>query len=119
MKSVLIADDSIVSRKMLEKLLKLSGYEIAAFAIDGREAVELYKKLKPDVVTMDITMPQMNGMEAMKLIKEYDPDAKVVLITAAGQEEKKALAKELGADGYITKPYDNQDILDTIEKCLS
>ena len=118
MKSVLIVDDSIVSRKILGNLIEHNGYSIAAEAINGKEAVELYKKLSPDVVTMDITMPEMNGIESMKLIKEYDPNAKVILITAAGQLDKKKEAEDNGADGYITKPYENQDILDAIARCV-
>ena len=117
MKSVLIVDDSVVSRKILAKLIESSGYTVASQAINGKEALELYKKLSPDVVTMDITMPEMNGMDALKMIRDYDPDAKVILITAAGQIEKKELAMEYGAAAFITKPYDNQDILDAIEKC--
>ena len=118
MKSVLIVDDSIVSRKMLAKLIESSGYTVASHAINGKEALELYKKLSPDVVTMDITMPEMNGIDALKMIREYDSDAKVVIISAAGQAEKKQQAMEAGAAGFVTKPYDNQDILDAIAKCL-
>ena len=117
MKRVLIVDDSIVSRKMLAKLLESSGYEVAALAINGKEAVELYKKLSPDAVLMDITMPEMNGIESLGLIKEFDPDAKVIILSAAGQKEKKAEADEYGAAAFITKPYENQDILDAIERC--
>ena len=117
MKSILIVDDSRVSRKILKNMLEHSGYSVAAEAIDGKEGVELYKKLKPDVVTMDITMPEMNGMEALKLIKEFDPDAKVIIITAAGQLEKREEAKACGAAVFVTKPYDNQEILDAIERC--
>ena len=117
MKSVLIVDDSVVSRKMLAKLIESNGYTVASQAINGKEALELYKKLSPDVVTMDITMPEMNGMDALKMIRDYDPDAKVILITAAGQIEKKEQAMEYGAAAFIAKPYDNQDILDAMEKC--
>ena len=95
MKSVLIVDDSIVSRKMLAKLIESSGYTVASHAINGKEALELYKKLSPDVVTMDITMPEMNGIDALKMIREYDSDAKVVIISAAGQAEKKQENQEV------------------------
>ena len=117
MKSILVVDDSRVSRKILINMLEKSGYSIAGEAIDGNDGIAQYKKLKPDVVTMDITMPELNGMEALKQIKEYDPDAKVIIITAAGQLEKRALAKENGAFAFVTKPYDNKEILDAIEKC--
>ena len=118
MKSVLIVDDSRVSRKLLINLLEHSGYEIAGEAINGKEGIELYKKLSPDVVTMDITMPEMNGMECLRLIREYDPEAKIILITAAGQLEKQQEAEAAGAVGFITKPYNNQEILDAISKCF-
>ncbi len=114
MKSILIVDDSRVSRKILKNMLEQNGYTIAGEAANGKEGVELYKQLKPDIVTMDITMPEMNGLESLKLIKEFDPDAKIVIITAAGQLEKRELAIEYGASGYVTKPYENQEILDAI-----
>ncbi len=117
MKSILVVDDSRVSRKILINMLEHSGYTVAGEAIDGKDGVEQYKKLRPDVVTMDITMPQMNGMESLKLIKEFDPEAKVIIITAAGQLEKRELAKEYGAAGFVTKPYDNKEILDAIANC--
>ena len=117
MKSILVVDDSRVSRKILINMLEKSGYSIAGEAIDGNDGIAQYKKLKPDVVTMDITMPELNGIEALKQIKEFDPDAKVIIITAAGQLEKRALAKENGAVAFVTKPYDNKEILDAIERC--
>ena len=114
MKSVLIVDDSRVSRRMLRNMLESVGFSVAGEAINGKEGFELYKKLSPDVVTMDITMPEMNGIDSLKLMKEYDPDAKVIIITAAGQNEKRAEAEENGADAFVTKPYDNKEIIDTI-----
>ncbi len=118
MKSVLIVDDSKVSRKMLVNLLEHSGYQVVSEAINGKEGIELYKKFSPDVVTMDITMPEMNGIECLKLIREFDPEAKIILITASGQLEKRQEAEDAGAAAFITKPYDNQEILDAISKCL-
>lgn len=117
MKRILIIDDSIVSRKMLRKLFESEGFEVAGEAINGKEGYEQYVKLSPDVVTMDITMPEMNGIESLRLIKEHDPDAKVILLTAAGQLEKKAEADELGAAAYLTKPYENKEIIDAIKNC--
>ncbi len=117
MKSVLVVDDSSVSRRLLVNMLEVKGYTVAGEAIDGKEGFELYKKLKPDVVTMDITMPEMNGLESLKLIKEFDPDAKVIILSAAGQNEKRAEAEALGACEFVTKPYQNKDILSAIERC--
>ena len=117
MKRILIVDDSIVSRKMLRKLFETEGFEVAGEAINGKEGYELYVKLSPDVVTMDVTMPEMNGIDSLRLIRKYDPNAKVILLTAAGQLEKKAEADELGAVCYLIKPYENKDIIDAINNC--
>ncbi len=114
MKKILIVDDSRVSRKMLGNMLEKSGFEVAAEAINGKEGYELYTKLDPDVVLMDITMPEMNGLESMKLILDKNPDAKVIIISAAGQVEKRVEAMNLGAAAFITKPYSNQEIIDAI-----
>jgi two-component system chemotaxis response regulator CheY len=114
MKKILIVDDSRVSRKMIRNLLEHSGYEVTAEAINGKEGYELFVRLHPDVVLMDITMPEMNGLESMKLIRQQDPTARVVIISAAGQLEKKEEAMAEGAAAFITKPYSNQDILDAI-----
>ena len=116
MKRILVVDDSIVSRKMLRKLFESEGHEVFD-AVNGKDGYEQYVKLSPDVVTMDITMPEMNGIESLRLIKEHDPNAKVILITAAGQLEKKAEADSLGAVCYLTKPYDNKEILAAINNC--
>ncbi len=117
MKSVLIVDDSRVSRKMLRNMLETEGFEIVGEAINGKEGFEQYTKLSPDVVAMDITMPEMNGVEALKMIRGYDPEAKVVIISAAGQKEKIDEADDAGAAAYITKPYNNKDIIDAINRC--
>jgi two-component system chemotaxis response regulator CheY len=117
MKKILIVDDSRVSRKMLSNMLEKSGFEVVAEAINGKEGYELYAKLSPDVVLMDITMPEMNGLDSMRLIKEHNPDAKVIIISAAGQMEKKEEAMAAGATAFITKPYSNQEIIDTINYC--
>lgn len=114
MKSVLIVDDSRVSRKMIRNLLEHSGFEVAAEAINGKEGLDLYIKLRPDVVAMDITMPEMNGIDSLKAIIEHDPDAKVVIISAAGQEQNKKEAMEAGAVAFVTKPYSNEDILQAL-----
>ena len=117
MKSVLIVDDSRVSRRILRNMLEVVGFEVAGEAINGKEGLEQYKKLSPDVVTMDITMPEMNGIDALKLIREYDPEAKIIIITAAGQDEKRDEAIRSGATAFVTKPYDNQKIIDAINNC--
>ena len=117
MKRVLIVDDSRVSRRMLKNMFEVEGFEVVGEAINGKEGYEQYVKLSPDVVAMDITMPEMNGIEALKLIKEYDPQARIVIISAAGQKEKVEEATLAGAAAFITKPYDNKDIIDAINRC--
>ncbi len=117
MKKILIVDDSRVSRKMLKNMLEKSGFEVMAEAINGKEGYELFDRLKPDVVLMDITMPEMNGIESMKLIIEHDPEASVIIISAAGQVEKKDEAMAAGAKAFITKPYSNEEIIEAINQC--
>lgn len=82
MAKILIVDDSRTSRKILHSILEEAGYEIVGEAVDGQDAVEKFKELKPDIVTLDITMPVMDGIEALKLIKEDSPAAKVIMVTA-------------------------------------
>ena len=116
MKRILIVDDSRVSRKMIRNMLELSGHEVVAEAINGKEGLELFEKLKPDVVLMDITMPEMNGIEALKLIKEKYPDAKVIIISAVGHDQKKMEAIKAGAENFITKPFEDKEILEAVDK---
>lgn len=118
MAKILIVDDSRTSRKILRELLKSGGHEIVGEASNGEEGVIFYKGLKPDVVTMDITMPNMNGLEALICIKKEDEDAKVIMITAAGQKEKMLQAIKEGADDFITKPFEAEQILGAIDHVL-
>lgn len=118
MGTVLIVDDSRTSRKILESILTDGGLSVVGQAEDGSIGVEKYKKLKPDIVTMDITMPVMDGVEALKQIKEFDPNAKVVMVTAAGQKSKIIEALKLGVDDFLTKPYEADEIVTTVKKIL-
>ena len=117
MKNILIVDDSTVSRRILKNMFEVVGHTVVGEALNGKEGYDLYVKLSPDVVTMDITMPEMNGLDALKHIKEHDPDAKVIILSAAGQQEKKEEAQKLGATEFITKPYEKRTILEAIERC--
>ncbi len=118
MATVLIVDDSRTSRKILRGLLERGGLVIADEASNGEEGFLKYRDLKPDLVTMDITMPVMDGIESLSLIKHANPDAKVIMITAAGQKEKMVEALKRGADEFITKPFDEAEILSTIKKVI-
>lgn len=118
MATVLIVDDSRTSRKMLREILEKGHHEIIGEALNGEEGYLKYKELKPDLVTMDITMPKMDGIESLSLIKKIDENSKVVMITAAGQKEKMVEAVKRGADEFITKPFDEDDILEAINKIM-
>ncbi len=117
MKSVLIVDDSRVSRKMISKLVESNGFSVAAECVNGKEGYEQYVKLSPDIVIMDITMPEMNGMDSLRLIMEHDPDAKVIILSAAGQKEKREEAEKYGASFYVTKPYQIKELVDAMNNC--
>ena len=117
MKNVLIVDDSRTSRRVLRDILERAGYKIVGEAVNGREGFDSYVKLQPDIVTMDITMPEMDGIESLKLIKKSFPDAKVVMITAAGQKEKMMEALKLGAAEFVSKPFIEESVLDAMQRC--
>ena len=116
--TVVIVDDSGMSRKILRDILEEAGYAVLAEATDGLEGVLAYKTYYPDIITLDITMPNMDGTEALKEIKAYDSNAKVIMITAAGQQHKVIEALKLGAERFITKPFDKEEILKNIEEVL-
>ncbi len=117
MSSVLIVDDSRTSRRILKDMLEKAGYEIVGETVNGREGVQQYERLHPDIVTMDITMPEMDGIEALKQIKELDPDSKVVMITAAGQKDKMMEAVKMGASEFVSKPFVEETVLEALEHC--
>lgn len=118
MSTVLIVDDSKTSRSMLRSILEDHGYEVLAEAENGQEGFEKYCELKPDVVTLDITMPIMDGIETLVKIKEYDITAKVIMVTAAGQKGKMLDAIKLGASEFVTKPFETNQIVNIIESIL-
>lgn len=118
MASILIVDDSRTSRKMLREIFEGAGYSIAGEGTNGEEAITVYREQRPDVVTMDITMPVMNGLEALACIKKEDENAKVVMITAAGQKEKMMQAIKEGATDFIAKPFEPEQVLEVIQHVL-
>ena len=115
MKRVLIVDDAAFMRLNLKNILK-ENYEIAGEAENGQQAVEMYQELKPDFVTMDITMPIMDGLEAIKAIKDFDPEANIIVCSAMGQQKMIIKAIEAGAKDFIVKPFKEQRVLEAIEK---
>lgn len=118
MANILIVDDSRTSRKMLRNLLEGAGHTIVGEAKDGAEGVKSFQHLKPDLVTMDITMPVLDGQEAMKTIRALDDKVKIIMITAAGQRNKILDCLKEGANEFVTKPYEASAVVDTVNKVL-
>lgn len=116
MKRVLIVDDAAFMRATLKMILSRNGFEIAGEAENGNMALEQYRQLKPDLVTMDITMPACNGIEGVKLIKAYDSDAKIVMISAMGQEGMVVESVMAGAKGFIVKPFNEEKVVEVMNK---
>lgn len=116
MAKILIVDDSRTSRRLLRGLLEEIGHEIIGEAVNGLDGIEKYKELKPDIVTMDITMPEMDGISALEKIRTEDKSAKVIMISAAGQKNKIIEAVKLGASDFIQKPFERELIINTIER---
>lgn len=112
--NVLVVDDSSFQRSMIRETLE-SWVNVIGTAENGIEAVEQYESHKPDLVTMDIMMPEMNGIKALRVIKEISPTAVVIMLTSVSQKEKMRKAARHGADGYITKPFDAEELIDEIE----
>jgi two-component system chemotaxis response regulator CheY len=113
-KEVLIVDDSHFMRNLLGQILE-SDYTVVAEASNGAEAVKLYKEHDPDIVMMDIVMPKCNGIKATAAIKKLDPDSRVIMCTSVGQREKMKLAVKAGADGYVTKPFEEPSVRKAIK----
>ncbi len=116
MKKVLIVDDASFMRLSLRTMLEKNGYEVAGEAENGFEAIKLYTELKPDIVTMDITMPELDGIQALKSIIEIDRTAKVVILSAMGQETKVKEAIICGAKTFIVKPFKEEHLIQTLNK---
>jgi len=110
----MVVDDAMFMRASLKMMLEKNGYEVAGEAENGAVAVQKYKEIKPDLVTMDITMPEMDGLQALKLIKQFDADAKVVVVSAMGQEPVVKDAILSGAKSFIVKPFKEDFVLKTL-----
>ncbi|HEY8344815.1 MAG TPA: response regulator [Bacillota bacterium] len=116
---VLVVDDAAFMRMMIKDILKKGGFEVVGEAEDGLKAVEKYKELKPDLVTMDITMPEMDGIAAVREIRKIDPNAVIVMCSAMGQQAMVIDAIQAGAKDFVVKPFQPDRVLEAIRKVLS
>lgn len=117
-KRILITDDALFMRVTLKNILTTGGYEVVGEAQNGAEAVRLYNSLKPDLVTMDITMPEMDGLAALKAIRDGDPNARVVMVTAMGQKNLVVEAIQGGAKDFIVKPFQPDRVIEAVKKLI-
>ncbi|HXH60919.1 MAG TPA: response regulator [Fimbriimonadaceae bacterium] len=118
-KRILITDDALFMRVTLKNILTQHGYEVVGEAQNGTEAVKLFQQLRPDLVTMDITMPEMDGIAALKEIKAIDSEAVVVMCTAMGQKNMVVDAIQAGAKDFIVKPFQPDRVLEAVSKLLA
>jgi len=118
MANILLVDDSKTSRKILKTILEDAGHTIVAEASNGEEGVDLFIEKKPDVVTLDITMPVMDGIEALKQMKLMDKNAKIIMVSAASQKSKMLEAIKYGATDFIAKPFEPEQIVKTVLKYI-
>ncbi|MBM7541479.1 response regulator [Amphibacillus cookii] len=116
MARVLVTDDAAFMRMQLKNIFESLGHEVVGEAENGQHAIDLYNELMPELVTMDITMPEMNGVEAVKEIKKNHPDATIVMCSAMGQQQMVLEAIQAGAKDFIVKPFDQERIKQALEK---
>ena len=118
MAKILIVDDAAFMRMMIKDVITKNGFEVAGEAVNGMDAVDKYNELKPDLVLMDITMPEMDGIQALKKIKEGDSDAKVIMCSAMGQQAMVIDAIQSGAKDFIVKPFQADRVLEAVKKVV-
>jgi two-component system chemotaxis response regulator CheY len=117
-KNILICDDAAFMRMMIKDILTKNGYNIVGEAENGAKAVEKYNELKPDLVLMDITMPEMDGIEALKKIKSGDPNASIIMCSAMGQQAMVIESIQSGAKDFIVKPFQADRVLEAVQKVV-
>ena len=116
--TVLICDDAVFMRTMISDILEESGYEIVGQAESGVQAIERYKALRPDLVTMDIVMPDMGGIDAVREICKKDPNAKILMCSAMGQQALVVEAIQAGAKDFVVKPFQPSRVLEAVQRVL-
>jgi two-component system chemotaxis response regulator CheY len=117
--TVLLCDDALFMRAMLRGIVSSGDYEVIGEAGDGRAAVELYVTLRPDVVIMDMVMPEMSGVDAVREIRAVDPMARIIMCSAMGQQQLVAEAHNAGASGFITKPFTAARVLEALNELVN
>ena len=117
-KNIMIVDDAAFMRMMIKDILTKNGYTVAGEAENGVKAVEKYNELKPDLVLMDITMPEMDGIQALKKIKEGAPNAVVIMCSAMGQQAMVIESIQAGAKDFIVKPFQAERVLEAVKKVI-
>ena len=121
MANILIVDDALFMRKILSDIFSKEGHKVVGEAENANEAIKLYKKLKPDIVTMDIIMPEIDGVSTLKAIKQIlqlDKDAKIVIVSAMGQQDMVVESIQAGAKDFIVKPFQRSRIIESIARLL-
>ena len=113
---VLVADDALFMREMIKDILRQGGFDVVGEASNGNEALEKYRQLMPDITTMDIVMPLKSGIEALREIRKEHGDAKIVMISALGQDSLVIEALEAGAKDFIVKPFQAEKVLEVVKK---
>lgn len=116
--TILVVDDAAFMRMMIRDILEAEDYTVHE-ATNGAHAIEVYRETSPDMVTMDITMPELSGVEAVRSIREWDPEARIIMVSAMGQEAMIAEALEAGAMDFIVKPFQPAKVVELVEKCLN
>lgn len=118
MAKVLVVDDAAFMRMMIKDILRKGGYDVVGEAEDGIKALDKYKELRPDLVTMDITMPDMDGITAVKEIRKVDPQALIIMCSAMGQQAMVIDAIQAGAKDFVVKPFQPERVLEAVRKVL-
>ena len=117
--TVLVCDDAVFMRTMVSDILSQAGFTVVGEAENGKQAVEKYEQLKPDLVTMDIIMPEMGGIEAVRKITQMDPGARILMCSAMGQQSLVQEALQAGARDFVVKPFQPSRVLEAVQRVLA
>lgn len=117
--TVLVCDDAVFMRTMVSDILSQAGFTVVGEAENGKQAVEKYQQLRPDLVTMDIIMPEMGGIEAVKKITQFDPGARILMCSAMGQQSLVQEALQAGARDFVVKPFQPSRVLEAVQRVLA